>query len=64
MNAQQRITRPTRRIDIANPQELLAWAERLDVEADVLCDAVVLVGNDAEAVEVALKGAVSVSAPH
>ena len=53
---------PQYRIDPANPGDLLAWAELLDVEADVLRDAVELVGDDAEAVELALKGQVKVCA--
>jgi len=50
---------------MADPHELLAWPERLDVEADSLRDAVLQVGDDAEAVEPVLKGSVTVStAPH
>lgn len=49
------------RIDIADPHELHAWAERLDVEAELLRDAVLQVGDDAEAVELVLKGSVSVA---
>ncbi|HEY9109287.1 MAG TPA: DUF3606 domain-containing protein [Roseateles sp.] len=51
----------TPRIDVADPHELLAWADRLDVEADSLRDAVLQVGDDAEAVELVLKGSVTVS---
>ncbi|RZJ07528.1 MAG: DUF3606 domain-containing protein [Rubrivivax sp.] len=54
--------RRTPRIDIADPHELRAWAERLDVETDLLRDAVQQVGDDAEAVELVLKGTVSVAA--
>lgn len=62
MNALQHLSHESGRIDIANPLELGALAERLDVEADRLRDAVVLVGDDAEAVELALKGSVTVCA--
>ena len=46
------------RIDIANAQELLDWAERLDVPPASISDAVAQVGDDAEAVELVLKGTV------
>jgi hypothetical protein len=49
------------RIDIADPQQLLDWAERLDVPPDLISDAVVQVGDDAEAVELVLKGTVQVA---
>jgi len=49
------------RIDIANPQELLDWAERLDVPAALISDTVAQVGDDAEAVELVLKGTVQVA---
>ncbi|RZL30429.1 MAG: DUF3606 domain-containing protein [Rubrivivax sp.] len=52
------------RIDIADPDDLSAWAERLDVQADELRDAVLQVGDEAEAVELVLKGSVTVSTSH
>jgi len=64
MNIPPQIPHDAGRIDIANPHELLAWAERLDVPAADLRDTVLQVGDDVEAVELVLKGTVTVSAPH
>ena len=64
MNALQYRLPQTPRIDIADPHELRAWADRLDVEADLLRDAVLQVGDDAEAVELVLKGTVTVATTH
>jgi hypothetical protein len=52
-------THKTPRIDIANPHDLRQWADRLNVETDLLRDAVLQVGDDAEAVELVLKGTVT-----
>jgi hypothetical protein len=54
--SRQTPSRPAARIDIANPQELLAWAERLDVPPALVSDTVVQVGDDPEAVALVLTG--------
>lgn len=64
MNALQYPSQGAPRIDIADPHDLRVWADRLDVEADLLRDAVLQVGDDAEAVELVLKGSVTVAITH
>ncbi len=52
------------RIDIHSPCDVQSWADLFDVPTAELCDAVVQVGDDAEAVELVLKGSVTVCARH
>ena len=44
--------------------DVLGWAERFDVSADVLREVKVQVGDDAEAVALVLKGSVTACRPH
>lgn len=53
----------TPRIDIADPRALRRWTELLDVAPAELRDAVVQVGDDAQAVALALKGSTD-ALPH
>lgn len=64
MNAQPQNPPAQRRIDIGDPRDLDAWADRLSVDAGALRDAVLLIGDDVEAVELALKGRISSASPH
>lgn len=64
MNATSPNANAALRINIDNPHDVLAWADRLDVAAGDLRDAVVMVGDDAEAVALVLKGSATLCTAH